>query len=101
MLRQVDEKFIDLYFKVLSNKEQNQKLGASFLTIFEGVENEDFSYEYLETYKTRKKISTAIAQKYQKELIELYNHYSTETAKGKTYLEQKASEIKIRELKNI
>ncbi|RME77492.1 DUF3458 domain-containing protein [Candidatus Woesearchaeota archaeon] len=97
---QVSEDFVDLYCSLLTNKELIDRAGAQFLALFEGVEDETYAYKYQDLYDTKKKILTAIAQKYEQELLSIYETCLSFTPRG-SYLEREAAAIKNRQLQNI
>ncbi|MBT4538839.1 DUF3458 domain-containing protein, partial [Candidatus Woesearchaeota archaeon] len=97
----VREDLVDLYFELFQDEELLNRVGAKFLTIFSSVEDETYAHKYRELYEMRKRISTAIAKKYSSKLKELYNHYASVVASGKTYLEKQTHAVKNRQLKNL
>jgi len=94
------EDIIDLYFEILSNEDLIEKVGGQFVTLFESVDDNRYSHHYTKLYDIKKKIMKAIAEKYKKELIQIYNQYNINYF-GKTYIDTKKTEIKMRQVKNI
>ena len=77
-----------------------EKVGGQFLTIFESVDDKKFAHHYQKMYDVKKKIMESIANKYKKELLEIYKKYNAPCS-GKTYIETKSLEIKRRQVKNV
>ncbi|MFH0875814.1 MAG: M1 family metallopeptidase [archaeon] len=69
----VDERLIDLYFLLLSDESVIKETGGMLLGITASVEDRKKAHEYEKLYLIKKKILLAIALKYKKELIGLYN----------------------------
>jgi len=97
--KEVDRKFIGLYFSLLSDKKLMDSVGPQIVAIFESVEDERYQHAYQKLYETRKKILTAIAKEHKKELLKMYSAYASMKAKG-TYVERQVKLIKARQVKN-
>lgn len=95
----VNEDLVDLYFKLLTNKELMEDVSSQFLAIFESVEDETYTHRYQDLYKMKNKLMKAIALKYEKELKEMYADYASKEFNG-AYLERKLKEIRNRQVKN-
>ena len=55
------EEFIELYYRLLNDRPLLEKAGGHFLTIFESVEDEEFSHNYQALYDVKKKLLKAVA----------------------------------------
>ncbi|MCC7572594.1 MAG: M1 family metallopeptidase [Candidatus Methanofastidiosum sp.] len=91
---------IDLYFELISDENLMERAGGQFLTIFESVDDQKFAHHYNKIYNVKKKLMESIANKYKKELLDIYHKYSVPCS-GKSYIETKSIEIKRRQVKNI
>lgn len=96
----VNERFTDLYFSLLNDEELMAGAGAQMLTIFEQVEDERFAHSYQRLYDAVKVIKTAVAMKYESELLALYEKYRAMKFEG-GYVEAKVKEMKARAVKNV
>ncbi len=95
----LDEKITDIYFDLLSNKKLMEKLGIEIMAIPGGVEDKYLRHYYNELYNIGRQLRKKIANKYKKELIQLYNECNQNTFKG-AYVEKSFKEIKNRSVKN-
>ncbi|MFH1054353.1 MAG: M1 family metallopeptidase [Candidatus Woesearchaeota archaeon] len=98
--KDVSKSIIDLYFTLLSDKNLTGLVGGMMLPVSESVEDERYAYRYKELYDVRKKILTAVARKYNKQILGLYKEYNKKRSSG-TYLEKELKDIKLRQVKNI
>lgn len=96
---QVSERFRDLYFSILSNEKLMAEVGSAMLTLFQQVEDQKYAHAYQELYDVVKKIQKAVAERYETELLEIYQKYSTKEFSG-TYVQIQVGKIKARQVKN-
>lgn len=96
---EVSERFVDLYFALLSDEKLMKSVGSSMLAMFEQVEDERFAHDYQKLYETVKAMKMAVVKKYEGELLKLYKKYSVMSFDGE-YVEVAAQEIKARSVKN-
>jgi aminopeptidase N len=78
----VDEKFVDLYFELLSDEALMAELAGNFLVMFDQVEDERFAHDYEALYQAGRRVRVAIAEKYRGELIKLYENYAAKAICG-------------------
>jgi aminopeptidase N len=97
--REVSEEFVDLYFSLLSNEKLISEYGTSMAVIFESVEDEKFAHKYELLYLVKKKIQKAVASKYKKQLVAMYEKYSKPVDEV-NYLRRSIIEVKNRQAKN-
>ena len=97
--KEVNATFVDLIFTLLNNKQLMDDVGSAMILIFEDVTNEQFAHRYQDLYDVKEKILTAVAKKYTKELLKLYETYATKRSQG-TLVEQRIASIKDRQIKN-
>ena len=95
----LDERFIDLYYSLLSDEKLCESMGTSMLVLFDSVEDEKYAHMYEDLYQLREKILKSVALKYEKELLQLYKKYSNKKREG-TYTEVELRSIKDRQVKN-
>lgn len=92
---------IDIYYELISDEILMKNAGGQFLTLFDSVDDKKFAHSYTKMYEVRKKIMTAIANKYKKNLLEIYKKYTTVRDPEKNYIESMITDIKKRQVKNI
>jgi aminopeptidase N len=95
----VSEAFIDIFYEMISDDMLADKVGAQILRIPESVEDERYAFLYEEIYQAKRRILLAIAQKYRKELIAIYDDRNKRKFQA-DYIERKVSRIKNRQIKN-
>jgi aminopeptidase N len=95
------EDFIELYYRLLNDRQLLERVGGQFLTIFESVEDEDFAHHYQALYDVKQKLLKAVALKYRNSLISAYNFYESASVPRDSSLEETARVIKSRQAKNI
>ena len=95
-----NEKAIDLYFELLSDRSLMDSVSIQILALFESVEDERFAHHYDKLHEVQKTITTAIAKKYKEQLLEIYNTQKDKTFEG-YYTNKKILEIKARQVKNL
>ncbi|RMF06757.1 DUF3458 domain-containing protein [Candidatus Woesearchaeota archaeon] len=93
------ERFVEAYFKLLSDKELAEKAGGAFFAIFESAD-EELNHKYDKLYEAKKKIQKAIAEKHRNWLISKYRELSQKEFEG-TVVEQWMRSIKPRQVKNV
>jgi len=98
--KEPSDEMVDLYFSFLSDEKLMATVGGQFLAVYETVEDPKYKYKYKDLYEARKKFITSVANKYEKELEEIYENYSNRTTQG-TYMQRQVSDIKNRQVKNI
>ncbi len=94
-----EKDYLDLYFRLLSDRERSRALGGLHLTLYDTVDSPEYAHRYRALYDARRRIETAIASRYGSALRELYdshNHGVPLTAP----LEIQVPAIKERQLKN-
>src|SRR5690606_40577607 len=69
------EDFIELYYRLLNDRQLLERAGGQFLTIFESVEVEEFAHHYQALYDVKQKLLKAVAGKYRSSLISAYNFF--------------------------
>ncbi|HTY14148.1 MAG TPA: M1 family metallopeptidase [Methanoregulaceae archaeon] len=92
------DRFMDLVLSLIRDEELMATAGGQFLTIFEGTEDIRFAHHYTDLYQARRKIFSALGDKYREELIDVFNKYSADPADSS--LQTRLSEIKRRQVKN-
>ncbi|AKB51937.1 Membrane alanine aminopeptidase N [Methanosarcina barkeri str. Wiesmoor] len=95
------EDFIELYYRLLNDRQLLEKAGGQFLTIFESVEDEEFAHRYQELYEVRQKLLKAIARKYVNSVISAYRFFEESSVPRDSTLEETARVIKNRQAKNV
>ncbi|MBT4870877.1 MAG: DUF3458 domain-containing protein [Candidatus Diapherotrites archaeon] len=95
----VDEKVVDIYYKLLSNEDLMEKLGTEIISIPGGVEDKYLRHYYEELYTIGKDLRKRIATKYEKELLDIYKKTNDKKFEGE-YVEKSFKEIKNRSVKN-
>ncbi len=96
----VDERFLKLYYSLLSDRTLTEKMGSAMLAIHDAVEDESHAHKYQELYEIRGKLLKAIAKKHQRQLLQLYQECVANEFKG-SYVEQEVQHIKNRSVKNL
>jgi aminopeptidase N len=66
------DEYLDLYFRLLSNRERSRLMGGLPLTLYDTVDSPEYAHRYRALYDARKHIETALANRYGKELRGLY-----------------------------
>ncbi|AKB74632.1 Membrane alanine aminopeptidase N [Methanosarcina lacustris Z-7289] len=95
------EDFIELYYRLFNDRQLLERAGGQFLTIFESVEDEEFSHHYQELYDVKQKLLKAVAWKYRNSLISSYHFFENVSVPGDASLEETARVIKGRQAKNV
>lgn len=95
------EEFVDLYYRLLNDRQLLERAGGQFLTIFESVEDEEFAHSYQALYDVKQKILKAIAWKYRSSIISAYRFFEDSSVSRDSTLEEAARVIKVRQAKNI
>jgi aminopeptidase N len=95
------EDFVELYYRLLNDRQLLEKTGGQFLTIFESVEDEEFAHHYQALYEVKQKLLKAVAWKYRSSLISAYNFFENASVPRDSSLEETARVIKSRQAKNI
>ncbi|TQD23410.1 M1 family metallopeptidase [Methanolobus vulcani] len=94
------EKFTGLFHELIMDLDLMERAGAQFLTIFESVEEDQFSHSYQLLYEVKQKLLKAIASRHEESLMSLYETCNARIADGSDYLEEQVHAIKCRQLKN-
>ena len=71
------EEFIELYYRLLNDRQLLEKAGGQFLTIFESVEDEEFAHRYQALYDVKQSLLKAIAWKYKNSVISAYRYFES------------------------
>jgi aminopeptidase N len=95
------EEFIELYYRLLNDRQLLEKAGGQFLTIFESVEDEEFAHRYQALYDVKQSLLKAIAWKYKNSVISAYRYFESGSTPMDSTLEETARAIKYRQAKNI
>lgn len=95
------EDFIELYYKLLNDRQLLERAGGQFLIIFESVEDEEFAHHYQELYDVKQKLLKAVAYKYRNSVISTYRYFESAAVPKDSTLEEIARTIKARQAKNI
>lgn len=95
------EDFVELYYRLLNDRQLLEKAGGQFLTIFESVEDEEFAHRYQELYEVKQKLLKAVAWKYRNSVISAYHFFESASSPRDPTLEETARTIKSRQAKNI
>ena len=98
--KQVNSNFIKLYYHLLTDKNLTNKVGSLILAITQSVENVKYQHKYKDLFEIREKIFKAIAKKYKKQLLCLYNKFNKKYFEG-TYIQKELLYIKNRQIKNL
>ncbi len=94
------EDYLDLFFRILSDRDRSRVLGGLHLTLYDTVDAPEYAHRYQALYNARRTIETAIATRHGPALREVYdshNHAVPLTAP----MEIQVPAIKQRQLKNI
>ncbi|MFA5108262.1 MAG: M1 family metallopeptidase [Candidatus Micrarchaeia archaeon] len=94
-----DSRFIETFFSLLSDEKLCGQMGTALLAIPSSVEDKYKKHCYQELYELRQKLRLAIAKKYKKELLQIYNTYCKKSISA-PFVQKKLYEIKMREVKN-
>jgi len=95
------EEFIELYYRLFNDRQLLEKAGGQFLTIFESVEDEEFSHHYQALYEVKQKLLKAVAWKYRSSVISAYRFFEGSSVPRDSTLEETARVIKARQAKNV
>jgi len=95
------EDFIELYYRLLNDRQLLERAGGQFLTIFESVEDKDYAHHYQALYDVKQTLLKAVAGKYRSSLISAYNFFENASVPRDGSLEETARVIKSRQAKNI
>ena len=95
------KEFIELYYRLLNDRQLIEKAGGQFLTIFESVEDQEFAHNYQALYDVRQKLLEAVASKHRNSVISAYHYFESSTVPKNTTIEEIARVIKMRQAKNI
>jgi aminopeptidase N len=96
--REVSPEFIDLYYNLITDEKLIPEYGTAMAVIFESVEDERFAHKYELLYLVKKKIQRAVARKYKKEFLAMYEKYSRPVNEP-NYLRRSVMEVKNRQVK--
>lgn len=95
------EDFIELYYKLLNDRQMLERAGGHFLIIFESVEDEEFAHHYQVLYDVKQKLLKAVAYKYRNSVVSIYRYFESAAIPRDPTLEETARVIKVRQAKNI
>ncbi|MDI9394429.1 MAG: M1 family metallopeptidase [Euryarchaeota archaeon] len=95
------EDFIELYYRLLNDRQLLEKAGGQFLTIFESVEDPEYAYHYQKLYDVKQELLKAVAWKYRSSLISAHRYFENASVPEDGSLEEIARVIKSRQAKNI
>jgi aminopeptidase N len=94
-----DTACIDLYFRILSDRELMMEVGGQFLTIFESLPEKKYAHRYQALFDVRERILGSIAARYKPDLLDIYTSANSFDARRDT-LHQESLAIKRRQIKN-
>ena len=94
-----DPECIDLYFRLLSDRDLMRRAGGQFLTIFESAPDKKYAHRYQALYDVREKIFHSIAVRHKTGLLDLYTAMKVPDIMPDTFGER-ARAIKERQVKN-
>ena len=94
-----DPACIDLWFRLLSDRDLMLQAGGQFLTVFESVPDKKYAYQYTALYEVREKILRSIGARYKTELLDLYATVDV-PGRRRDSLHQELLDIKRRQIKN-
>ncbi len=94
-----DPACIDLYFRLLSDRELMMSAGSQFLTIFESAPDTKYTHRYQALHDVRERIFRSIAARNKEGLLDIYNSVNAPDARRDT-LHQEHLAIKRRQIKN-
>jgi len=94
------EDFVELYYRLLNDRQLLEKAGGQFLTIFESVEDPEYAHHYQELYDVKQELLKAVAWKYRSSLISAYRFFENASVPRDGSLEEIARVIKSRQAKN-
>jgi aminopeptidase N len=94
-----DPECIDLYFRLLSDRDLMMQTGAQFLTVFESAPDKKYAHRYQALYDVRERILQSIAARYKTDLLELYTSINYQDTR-RYALDQELLAIKRRQIKN-
>ena len=95
------EDFVELYYRLLNDRQLLERAGGQFLTIFESVEDPEYAHHYQALYDIKQKLLKAVAWKYRSSLISAYHFFENASVPRDSSLEETARVIKSRQAKNI
>ncbi|OEU42602.1 peptidase [Methanosarcina sp. Ant1] len=95
------EDFIELYYRLVNDRQLLEKVGGQFLIIFESVEDEEFAHHYQELYDVKQKLLNAVAWKYRNSVVSAYRYFENFSIPRDSTLEEAARVIKGRQAKNV
>lgn len=94
------EDLIDMTMNLFQDDDLMDLAGTQFLTRFESVEDDRFTHDYENIFRIRKKISHAIATKYESVLKKIYS-LANQVQSQPTFMKQLNADIKSRKKKNL
>ncbi|MFA5346704.1 MAG: M1 family metallopeptidase [Methanoregula sp.] len=94
-----DPDCIDLYLRLLSDRDLMMRAGGQFLTIFESAPDKKYAHHYQALYDVRERLLHAIAARYKDALFGIYAAGTVPATRQDTFGEN-ARAIKERQVKN-
>ena len=94
-----DPNCMDLWFRLLSDRELMIEAGGQFLTVFESVPDPRFANRYRALYDAREKLFRAIAERHRNGLLEVYASVDVPSLRRDS-LHQELLDIKRRQIRN-
>ena len=91
-----DPACIDLWFRLLSDRDLMMQGGAQFLTVFESAPDKKYAHRYQALYDVREKIFQSIAARYKTDLLDIYATVNVPDIRRDT-LDQELLDIKRRQ----
>jgi aminopeptidase N len=94
------EEFVELYYRLLNDRQLLEKAGGQFLTIFESVEDEEFAQNYQALYDVRQKLLEIVASRYKNSIISVHQYFKSSAVPQNSTFEEIVRVIKVRQAKN-
>ena len=94
-----DPACIDLYFRLLSDRDLMMQVGGQFLTVFESAPDKHYAHHYQALYDVREKILQSTAARHKTGLLDIYAAWNFSDPRRNT-LQQQVLAIKQRQVKN-
>jgi len=95
----LDPACIDLYIRLLSDRDLMMQGGGQFLTVFESAPDKKYAHHYQALYDVRERILQSIAARHTPDLLDIYTSVNFPYARRDT-LQQEVLAIKRRQIKN-
>ncbi|MDD1701190.1 MAG: M1 family metallopeptidase [Methanoregula sp.] len=94
-----DPACIDLFIRLLSDRDLMMQGGGQFLTVFESAPDKKYAHHYQALYDVRERILQSIAARHTTDLLDIYTSVNFPDERRDT-LQEEARAIKHRQIKN-